>query len=52
MKLSQVYKFFMITRKNMIIMEFVKAMIHDKDMTMNIWVEVSIKRVYVHNRAS
>ena len=37
-------------RKNKTIMEVVKAMIHDQDLPMHLWVEETRTAVYVHNR--
>ena len=39
-------------RKNKIIMEAVKTMIHDQDLPMHIWTEVTRRTVYVQNRLS
>ena len=37
-------------RKNKIIMEAVKAMLHNQDLSMHLWEEASRTTVYVHNR--
>ena len=39
-------------RKNRTIMEAVKAMIHDQDLHMHLWVEAARTVVYVQNRLS
>jgi transposase InsO family protein len=39
-------------RKNRTIMEAVKTMIHDQDVSMHLWVEASRTTVYVQNRLS
>ena len=39
-------------RKNRTIMEAVKAMIHDQDLPMHLWVEAARTTVYVQNRIS
>ena len=39
-------------RKNRIIMEAVKTMIHDQDLSMCLWVEAAMTIVYVQNRLS
>jgi hypothetical protein len=38
-------------RKNRLVMEAIKAMIHDQDLSMYLWVEATRIAVYVHNRS-
>ena len=42
----------MAERKKKSILEYVKYMIHDKDLPMYLWAEVARKKIYVHNRIS